>query len=98
MIREAARRFEVRGGGTIVLAVVHADRGPLGAMAEGALLGLAEGILATGLGSVRFAAIRDESGQAETLARHLMKALDEPSRDSGRIQRIGGRQSLFGRS
>ena len=98
LIREAARRFAERGGGTIILVVVQADRGPLGAMAAGALLGLAEGVLSVGCGSVRFIAVRDESGQPDLLARHAVRTLDEPPRDQGKVQRFGGRSNLFGRN
>ncbi|OHD22421.1 MAG: hypothetical protein A2Y38_03545 [Spirochaetes bacterium GWB1_59_5] len=97
LIREAAKRFAERGGGSIVLVIVQAERGPLGAMASGALIGLAEGIFFAGTPTVRFSAIRDESGQADLLARHVVKTLDEPSRDPGKIQRFGNRPGFFGR-
>ena len=98
LIREAAKRFAEHGGGTIILVVVQAERGPLGAMAAGALLGLAEGILSVGCGSVRFIAVRDESGQSDLLARHVIRMLDESPRDQGKVQRFGGRSNLFGRN
>lgn len=97
LVREAAKRFAERGGGSIVLVLVQAERGPLGAMAAGALTGLAEGLFVTGMPSVRFSAIRDESAQPDLLARQVIKALDEPSRDPGKIQRFGNRPGFFGR-
>ncbi len=98
LLREAVKRFSERGGGSIILVVVHANRGPLGAMAAGALLGLAEGMLSVGCGDVRFTAVRDESDQPDLLARQLVKLLDEPPKESGRIQRFGGRTGIFGRT
>jgi hypothetical protein len=98
LIREAAKRFTERGGGTILLVVVHAERGPLGAMAAGALIGLAEGMLSVGCGPVKFIAVRDESGQPDMLARLVVRTLDEPPRDQGKVQRFGGRSNLFGRN
>jgi len=97
LIREAAKRFAERGGGSIVLVIVQAERGPLGAMASGALTGLAEGLFVAGTPLVRFSAIRDESGQPDLLARQVIKTLDEPSRDSGKLQRFGNRSGFFGR-
>jgi hypothetical protein len=97
LIREAARRFEDTGSGSIVLVIAQAERGPLGAMAAGALAGLAEGVAASGPGTVRFIAIKDESDQPDLLARYVVKSLDEPSRDAGRVQRFSGRSGLFGR-
>jgi hypothetical protein len=97
LVREACRRFDEKGGGALVLVVVTSERGPLGAMAAGALLGLAEGMMAVGTGSVRFAAIRDESDQPDLLARQIVKTLGEPARDQGRILRFGGRSGFFGR-
>lgn len=97
LIREACRRFEEKGGGAVVLVVAAAERGPLGAMAAGALLGLAEGVLAVGSGSVRFSAIRDESDQPDLLARQVVKTLTEASREQGKIMRFGGRSGFFGR-
>lgn len=96
LVREAAKRLAERGGGAIVLVVVHSERGPLGAMAAGALTGLAEGMLVCGTASVRFYAIRDESGQPDLLARHIVKTLDESPKDSGKIQRFGNRSGFFG--
>jgi hypothetical protein len=98
LLREAVKRFSERGGGAIILVIVHANRGPLGAMSAGALIGLAEGILSTGSGDVRFMALRDESDQPDMLARQLVNMLDEPPRESGRIQRFGGRTGIFGRT
>jgi hypothetical protein len=100
LIREAAKRFGERGGGTIVLAVVDEDRGPLGSMAAGALLGLAEGLLAADQGVARYLAIRDGSGQPDLLARQVVKVLDEGSdraRGRAQVQKFGGRSGLFGR-
>ena len=97
LVREAAKRFGERGGGSIVLVIVQAERGPLGSMAAGALLGLAEGMLRSGGNTVRLMALRDESGQPDLLARYVVKSLDETGRDSGKIQRFGGRSGLFGR-
>ena len=97
LIREAAKRFAERGGGSIVLVIVQAERGPLGAMASGALTGLAEGLFVTGTPQVRFSAIRDESGQPDLLARQVIKTLDEQSREPGKIQRFGNRPGFFGR-
>ncbi len=97
LIREAAKRFGEKSGGTVMMVVVHADRGPLGAMAEGASIGLAEGILGSSQGNVRFIAVRDESTQPELLARQVVKLLDEPGKDSGRVLRFGGKAGLFNR-
>jgi len=97
LLREAARRFAEKGGGVMVLVVVQADRGPLGSMAAGALLGLAEGMLATGSDTFRFVAIRDESDQPDLLARHVIKNLEESARDPGKLQRFGNRSGFFGR-
>lgn len=103
LIREAARRFAERGSGTIMLTVAAEDRGPLGSMAAGALLGLAEGLLGNDQGAARYLAIRDESGQPDLLARQIVKMLDdgshERSRERGRAQvlRFGGRSGIFGR-
>lgn len=97
LIREATKRFAERGGGSIVLVIVQAERGPLGAMASGALTGLAEGLFVTGTPLVRFSAIKDESGQPDLLARQVIKILDEPTRDTGKIQRFGNRPGFFGR-
>lgn len=101
LIREAARRFTEKGGGSITLVITQADRGPLGAMAAGALTGLAEGLMAIGPGAYRFCAIKDEStqtaAQADLLARHIVKLLDEPPRDAGKFQKFGSRAGLFGR-
>jgi len=97
LIREAARRFVEKGRGAIVLVVAQSERGPLGAMAAGALLGLAEGILASGAGSFRFLAIKDESGQPDAVARQVLKTLDDTGRDPGKVQRFGGRPGFFGR-
>lgn len=100
LIREAQKRFGERGGGTVCLATIKAERGPLGSMAEGALAGLAEGMLARPAANQagRFIAIRDESGQPESLARQVIKSLDEPGKDQGKLLRFGGRTGLFGRS
>jgi hypothetical protein len=100
LIREAARRFRDQGGGTIALVLTErANRGPLSSMAAGALLGLAEGLLAAAGGassSWRFMALRDESGQPDLVARQLAKLLEEPPKDVGRMQRCGSRAGLFG--
>jgi hypothetical protein len=97
LVRETARRFIEKDGGTIVLVIVHAERGPLGAVAENAMMGLAEGMLASAQDKVRFMAFRDESAQPELLARQLARSLDETARDAGRIQRIGGKAGFFNR-
>lgn len=97
LLREAAKRFSEKGGGAIVLVISQAERGPLGAMAAGALAGLAEGIIASGAAAFRFSAIKDESAQADLLARHVLKTLDEPPRDPGKIQKFGSRAGFFGR-
>jgi hypothetical protein len=100
LIREAARRFRDQGGGTIALVLTErANRGPLSSMAAGALVGLAEGLLAAAGGassSWRFIALRDESGQPDIVARHLAKLLEEPPKDLGKMQRCGSRAGLFG--
>jgi hypothetical protein len=100
LIREAARRFRDQGGGIIALVLTErANRGPLSAMAAGALLGLAEGLLAAAGGassSWRFLALRDESGQPDIVARQLARLLEEPPRDQGKMQRCGTRAGLFG--
>ncbi|TFG83502.1 MAG: hypothetical protein E4H20_05370 [Spirochaetales bacterium] len=100
LIREAARRFSERGGGTVVLVITERpERGPLGSMAAGALLGLAEGLIASA-GSAdsswRFIAVLDESGQPDLVARYVAKLLDEPPRDTGKVLRHSGRAGLFG--
>ena len=97
LLREAAKRFAEKGGGAIVLVIAQAERGPLGAMAAGALAGLAGGLIAAGTASFRFYAIKDEAAQADLLARHVLKTLDEPPRDPGKIQRFGSRAGFFGR-
>jgi hypothetical protein len=97
LVREAARRFIEKDGGTIVLVIVHAERGPLGAVAENAMTGLAEGMLASAQAKVRFVAFRDESAQPELTARQIARSLDETARDAGRIQRIGGKAGFFNR-
>ncbi len=99
LIREAARRFREQGGGTVLLVINNrADRGPLGAMATGALTGLAES-LAAGEGGPsstwRFMAILNDSDQPDLVARYAAKVLDEPPRDGSRPLRHGGR-GLFG--
>lgn len=100
LIREAARRFRDQGGGLIALVLTERpNRGPLSAMAAGALLGLAEGLLAAAGGassSWRFVALRDESGQPDIVARQLAKLLEEPPKDQGKMQRCGSRAGLFG--
>lgn len=97
LVREAAKRLEERGGGTVALIVAQAERGPIGSMAAGALLGLAEGLVSAAPGRVRFIGARDESEQSDILARQVVKALDEAPREPRRLLRIGGRGSLFGR-
>jgi len=99
LLREAARRFMARGSGTVALVVAaRPGRGPLSAMVAGALDGLSEGLAATGGGSSwRFVAIRDESDQPEPLARFVLRALDEPPREQGKVLRHTGRSGLFGR-
>lgn len=97
LVREAAKRLGERGGGTIALIVAQAERGPIGSMAAGALLGLAEGLALSAPGAVRFVGARDESDQADLLARQAVKSLDEAPREPRRLLRLGGRGSLFGR-
>jgi hypothetical protein len=97
LIRETARRFGEKNGGTIVLVIVHEERGPLGAVAENAMMGLAEGMLTSAQAKVRFIAFRDESSQPELLAKQLARSLDETVRDSGRVQRFGGKSGFFNR-
>jgi hypothetical protein len=98
LVRETARRFMEKNGGTIALVIVHAERGPLGAVAESAMMGLAEGMMANAQGKVRFIAFRDESSQPEVLARQLARSLDDPGKDAGRLQRVGGKAGFFSRS
>jgi len=101
LVREAARRFAERGGGTVMLAIVDEDRGPLGSMAAGALRGLAEGLVGNDQGVTRCLAIRDQSGQPDLLARQVVKLLDDGSRERARgraqVQKFGGRSGMFGR-
>jgi len=97
LIREAAKRLDERGGGTIALIVAQAERGPIGSMAAGALLGLAEGLVRSAPGKVRFVGAKDESDQADLLARQVVKTLDEEPRETRRLLRLGGRGSLFSR-
>jgi len=97
LVRETARRFGEKNGGTIVLVIVHAERGPLGAVAESAMMGLAEGMLASAQAKVRFIAFRDESSQSDQLARHIARSLDETGKDTGRIQRFGAKAGFFNR-
>jgi len=97
LVRETARRFGEKNGGTIALVIVHAERGPLGAVAESAMMGLAEGMLASAQAKVRFIAFRDESFQPELLARQIARSLDETGKDTGRIQRFGAKAGFFNR-
>ena len=97
LVRETARRFGEKNGGTIVLVIVHAERGPLGAVAENAMTGLAEGMFASAQAKVRFIAFRDESSQPESLGRQIVRSLDETGKETGRIQRFGAKAGFFNR-
>lgn len=100
LARESSKRFRERGAGTFVLVIGERDgRGALAAMAYGALRGLAEGLAreAAAPGSRwRFIALRDESGQPDLVARHVVKLLDEPPKDCSKPFRYSGRSGLFG--
>jgi hypothetical protein len=97
LLRELGRRFAERGSGLILVVLLPGERGPLGAMATGAMEALACSLAAQPGEAYRLFAIRDESGQPELLARYLMKILDEQPRDSTKLLRHGGRLSLFGK-
>ncbi len=97
LIREMARRMADNGAGTIAIVVIQAERGPLGSMAAGALVGLAESLVTLGSAPVRYIGVKDESGQPDLLASYMVKTLDDTSRESGRLQRFSGRGGLFGR-
>lgn len=100
LAREASRRFKERGSGTFVLVIGEREgRGALASMAYGALRGLAEGLAreAAAPGSRwRFIALRDESGQPDLVARHVVKLLDETPKDCSKPFRFSGRSGLFG--
>jgi len=101
LLREAWRRLASRGGGSVVLVVTEANRGPLGSLAAGALLGLAEGLAEAGVqagaSGVRFIALRDASGLPDAMTRHVLRLLDEGGKETGKVQRFTGRAGLFGR-
>jgi hypothetical protein len=97
LLRELGRRFAERGSGLILVVLLPGERGPLGAMATGAIEALACSLASQTGEAYRFFALRDESGQPELLARYIMKILDEPPRDSSKLLRHGGRLSLFGK-
>lgn len=100
LTREASKRFRERGSGTFVLVIGEREgRGALASMAYGALRGLAEGLAreAAAPGSRwRFIALRDESGQPDLVARHVVKLLDETPKDCSKPFRFSGRSGLFG--
>ncbi len=100
LAREASKRFRERGSGTFVLIIGEREgRGALASMAYGALRGLAEGLAreAAAPGSRwRFIALRDESGQPDLVARHVVKLLDETPKDCSKPFRYSGRSGLFG--
>ncbi len=112
LIQEADRRFAESGGGSLVVALCNPPQtGPLPSMALGAATGLTEGILALQQeagkhsnpdgkkpSTIRFMAVRDESGQPDLLSRYLTKILDENPKDIGKILRHTGRSGLFGRA
>lgn len=94
--REAIKALASRGGGTLALCIAAAEgRGPIGAMAVAALEALALNLLAQSqagtLGPCRFIAVKDESGNPETLARAIIRALDDGSRNAGKLIRTGGK-------
>jgi len=97
LIRELARRFAEQGSGLILVVLLPGERGPLGSMASGAMEALACSLAAQTGENYRVLALHDESGQAELLARYIMKILDEPPRDSSKLLRHGGRINLFGK-
>ena len=96
LLRETVSRMAGHGG-SIILIVRHTDRGPLGAMAASAIFGLAEGMLQASASGVRFTAIRDESDNPDALARHVLRLLDEPQKDTGKLLKFTGKTGLFGR-
>lgn len=100
LAREASKRFRERGSGTFILIIGEREgRGALASMAYGALRGLAEGLAreAAAPGSRwRFIALRDESGQPDLVARHVVKLLDETPKDCSKPFRFSGRSGLFG--
>lgn len=100
LAREASKRFRERGSGIFVLILGEREgRGALASMSYGALRGLAEGLAreAAAPGSRwRFIALRDESGQPDLVARHVVKLLDETPKDCSKPFRFSGRSGLFG--
>jgi hypothetical protein len=97
LLRELGRRFTEHGSGLIIVVLLSGERGPLEAMALGAMESLSCSLAAQTGEAYRLIAVRDESGQPELLARYLMKLLDEQPRDSTKLLRHGGRISLFGK-
>ena len=105
LLQEAVRRFDAAGGGTILLVLCGqplAGGGParagLRALALAAGAALAENLLEQALpAGCRFAALRDESGQADLLARHVIRLLTDWPKDSGKLGRFTGKSGLFGR-
>lgn len=97
LLRELGRRFSEHGSGLILVVLLPGERGPLEAMAVGAMEALACSLSAQTGEAYRLFAVRDESGQPELLARYLMKILDEQPRDSAKLLRHGGRITLFGK-
>lgn len=97
LLRELARRFTEHGSGLILVVLLPGDRGPLEAMAAGAMEALACSLAAQTGEAYRLLALRDESGQPDLLARYIIKILDEQPRDSSKLLRHGGRITLFGK-
>lgn len=97
LLRELGRRFAEQGAGLILVVLLPGERGPLEAMATGAMEALACSLAAHTGEAYRLFALRDESGHPELLARYIMKILDEQPRDSTRLLRHGGRINLFGK-
>ena len=97
LLRELGRRFTEHGSGLILVVLLPGERGPLEAMAVGAMEALACSLAAQSGEVYRLFALRDESGQPELLARYIMKILEEQPRDSTKLLRHGGRINLFGK-
>jgi len=95
-VREAAKAMSAKGSGTLVLAIVSSvQQGLCSAMAAAALEAMASSILEQNpggmLGSCRFIAIKDESDNPETLAKAVIKAMDDPPRNAGKVIKLGGK-------
>jgi len=102
LAREIVRRFEARGGGTLLLVAPESPRdaapGPAASMAEKAFEGLGSGLFAAAASSPWTAyGLRDASGQADRLARFAVELLASPKPSkAGRWLRFSGKAGLFG--